>query len=282
MNILILSRKFEIHSTRRLVEEIQSRGHTPLLWDPGWPVSKCVAKFDALIPRLGSFRFSEACLSLENLSLRGGLILNDSETYKRARNKWRSYVCFLENQIPTPYSQLVSNEENADWNRGFPCIMKKLESSKGEGVSLVNSASELSRMTRVLAEDLLIQEAFPESFGEDIRVFVIGGKIVASMKRKSNQDFRSNLALGGIGEPCTLTSTEEEIVLKTTSALNLQIAGVDLLRTHKGSLILEANPCPGLEGIEKYTHINVARAIITYIEELHDFHSSSGRVTAHF
>jgi len=129
----------------------------------------------------------------------------------------------------------------------------------------------------------LIQEFFPESFGEDIRVFVVGQKIVACMKRKStNGDFRSNLAQGGRGEPCTLTSAEEELALKAASALQLQIAGVDLLRTHKGSLILEANPCPGLEGIEKYTQSNVACAIIKHIEEVHEIHSSSGRTDTHF
>lgn len=281
MHLLILSRKFEIYSSHRLVEEIQARNHVPLLWDPAWPVSKCVARFDVLIPRLGTFQFSEACMSLEQLSDRGGLVLNDQEAYKRSRNKWRSYLVFLENQISTPYSEYAAESAPVHWSKEFPCVVKKLESSKGEGIYLARSPEELNKITQQLNEEFLIQEGFPEAFGEDLRVFVVGGKIIACMKRKSAQDFRSNLALGAEGEPCTLTSAEEELVLNSTAALKLQIAGVDLLRTHKGSLILEANPCPGLEGIEKYTQVNVARAIIKYAEELHDTHTSSGRTVTH-
>ncbi|MDG0816362.1 ATP-grasp domain-containing protein [Bdellovibrio svalbardensis] len=284
MNVLILSRKFEIYSTRRLVEEIQSRGHTCLLWDPAWPASKCFADFDVLIPRLGSFQFPEACLTLESLSSRGGVIINDLEAYRKARNKWRSYVEFLENQIPTPYSEFVSERDKslwALWKKGYPCILKKLEASKGEGVFLAQTPEELEQLVNSMNEEFLIQEAFPESFGEDIRAFVVGDKIVASMKRKSTHDFRSNLSLGAVGEVCTLSPTEEELVLKTTAALKMDIAGVDLLRTHKGSLILEANPCPGLEGIEKYTPVNVARAIIEHIEEMHEHHSASGRTSTY-
>lgn len=267
MNILILSRKFSIYSTRRLVEEIQARGHTSLLWDPAWPASKYRTSFAALIPRLGSFQFEQACEALKNLSSHGGLILNETTTYQTARNKWSSHLVFLENKIATPYSEYFPAGQDLLWKKDFPCIVKKLEASKGDGVFLVRTEKDLAEISMTHNSDsLLVQEAFPECFGEDIRAFVVGGKIIACMKRKSTQDFRSNLALGGMGEICLLTSTEEDLVLKTVTALKLQIAGVDLLRTHRGSLILEANPCPGLEGIEKYTQVNVARAIIQHIE----------------
>lgn len=276
MRILILSRKFEIYSTRRLVEEFSQAGHTVLLWDPGWPLKKFRGgSFDVLIPRLGSFRFEEALEVVEALSSRSGLVANSVEAYRKARNKWASYIAFLEGKIPTPFSLLVSDRDTSSWTRGFPCIVKELESSKGEGVFLANSADELLQITsRLSSSEYLIQEAFAESFGEDIRVFVVNGKIIASMKRKSSKDFRSNLAQGGVGEICTLTEAETALALNAASVLGLQIAGVDILRTHKGSLILEANPCPGLEGIEKYTLVNVARAIIKFIEELHHGHSS--------
>ncbi|WP_168196430.1 RimK family alpha-L-glutamate ligase [Bdellovibrio sp. NC01] len=263
-----MSRKFEIHSSQRLVEELLLAGHTPLLWDPGWPVSKCVARFDALIPRIGNFQFEEALETLHEFETRGGHVLNNHVAYKKARNKWMTYVTCLELQIPTPYSELVQNRDEFSWKRNFPCIVKKLISSKGEGVFLADDSAALSKLLADIDEEVLAQDAYPESFGEDVRAFVVGRKIIASMKRKSTHDFRSNLALGATAEPCTLTAREEELVLKTAELFNLEICGIDILRTHKGSLILEVNPCPGLEGIEKYTQVNVTRAIIRHIEEL--------------
>lgn len=269
MRVLILSRKFEIHSSRRLVEELTAAGHTPLLWDPGWPVSKCVAQFDALIPRIGNFQFEEALESLAELEARGGHVLNNHRAYKKARNKWTTYLECLEAHIPTPNSELVLERDSYTWKKNFPCIVKKLISSKGEGVFLADDALSLQNiLAKIAEEEILVQEAYPESFGEDVRAFVVGHKIIASMKRKSTHDFRSNLALGATAEKCTLTSREEELVLKTAETFALEICGIDILRTHKGSLILEVNPCPGLEGIEKYTQVNVTRAIIRHIEEL--------------
>lgn len=275
MRILILSRKFEIYSTRRLVEEFSHAGHSVFLWDPGWPTEKLRGCFDVLIPRLGSFHFEEALESVEMLSSRCGVVVNTLEAYRKARNKWSSYIAFLEGKIPTPFSQLVSNGDAVLWSRAFPCIVKELESAKGEGVFLARSTDELLQIASRISpsSEYLVQEAFPESFGEDVRIFIVGGKIIASMKRKSTKDFRSNLAQGGIGEFCTITEAEAALALNAASILGLQIAGVDILRTHKGSLILEANPCPGLEGIEKYTSVNVAHAIIKFIEEHHHGHA---------
>ncbi|QLY27413.1 hypothetical protein HW988_11090 [Bdellovibrio sp. KM01] len=125
-------------------------------------------------------------------------------------------------------------------------------------------------------EELLAQEYFPEAFGTDVRAFVVGGEIKAAMKRTARPgEFRSNLALGATAEPCTLEPYESELILKTIRTLGLQVSGVDLLRTRKGSLVLEANPCPGLEGIEKYSQQNLANSIIQYAEELYGKHKTS-------
>lgn len=277
MRILILSRKFEIYSTSRLVEEIRNLSHSVLLWDPEWPVSRAPSSFEALIPRLGTFQFEQSLQSLAELATRTSLVLNTDSAYSRSRNKWHAYQAFLKKGVRTPYSELVTKNLSATiWSQNFPCIMKELESSKGEGVYLISNPQELATRVQGLSKECLLQEAFPETFGEDIRAFVVGDKIISSMKRRSKTDFRSNISLGGTAEPCSLSSSEEALILQATESLQLDIAGVDLLRTHKGSLILEANPCPGLEGIEKYTQINVARAIIKYIEEQYEKQSGKG------
>ncbi|WP_413557323.1 ATP-grasp domain-containing protein [Bdellovibrio sp. HCB209] len=276
LKILLLSRKFEIHSSRRLVEEAVSRGHNVLLWDPEWPLQRLKIKPDIIIPRISSFQFSEAVKVLEALENQGSFSINPSQNYTIARNKWLTYQILKESDIATPLSYLISKEHDK-YPLTFPFILKQLESSKGEGVFLIEKAEEISRIFEKTGDThLLLQEFYPEAFGTDVRAFVIDGKIHAAMKRTAKPgEFRSNLALGGTAEPTELSPEESELVLKTTRTLGLQVSGVDLLRTRKGSLVLEANPCPGLEGIEKYSKKNLANHIIQYAEELYGQHKTS-------
>jgi len=270
LKMLLLSRKFDIYSSRRLVEEARLRSHEMHLWDPAWPVERCKVIPDVVIPRLASFEFYNALESLNALEQKAVVTLNRSSDYLHARNKWLSYEKFQSNDIPAPESQLLPGHDII-----FPCVVKELESSKGEAVFLVQNESEFSKHSERLGSAGLVQTFYPEAFGTDVRAFVVGNQIVAAMKRTAQRgEFRSNLSLGATAEPCTLSAEESEIVLKAVTCLNLQVSGVDLLRTRKGSLVLEANPCPGLEGIEKYTKQNLAEKIIKYAEELYDKTSS--------
>lgn len=276
LKILLLSRKFEIYSSRRLVEESVSRGHTVLLWDPEWPLSRLRSQPDIILPRISSYRFTDAVKVLEALEDQGALSLNPSQNYTIARNKWLTYQILKESDIATPLSYLLSKNEDK-FPLTFPFILKQLESSKGDGVFLIEKSEQISRIFEQTGDKkLLLQEFYPEAFGTDVRAFVINGKIHAAMKRTAKPgEFRSNLALGGTAEPVELSHEECELVLKTTRTLGLQVSGVDLLRTRKGSLVLEANPCPGLEGIEKYSQQNLAKNIIQYAEELYGAHQTS-------
>ncbi|MNK07848.1 Ribosomal protein S6 modification protein [compost metagenome] len=270
MNLLILSRKFEIFSTQRLVEEALIRGHHVSLWDPGKTANECSFNADAVLPRLGGYRFSEALSVLQTFESRGFKSFNNSQAYSHSRNKWNLYRRLQEWKLPTPSSQLLAKDANLLHNElSYPLIAKILESSQGEGVYLVSSLDELQAVrSNHPQEDLLIQEWISEAEGADVRAFVVGGKVVASMKRIAGEgEFRSNLHRGGHAETCALTAAEQDLALKLCQHLDLDIAGVDFLRSHRGSLILEANPCPGLEGIEKCTKINIAGEIIKFIEE---------------
>ncbi|WP_413584386.1 ATP-grasp domain-containing protein [Bdellovibrio sp. HCB274] len=275
LKILLLSRKFEIYSSHRLVEEIVSREHTPVLWDPEWPLARLKIQPDIIIPRISSFQFPEAVAVLKALETTGATTLNPSQYYSVARNKWQTYQALHANQIATPETFLVSRSTKRELP--LPFIVKQLESSKGDGVFLANSDEEVSEIFQKTGDrELIVQEFFSEAFGTDVRAFVIGDQIHAVMKRTARPgEFRSNLALGGTAEACELLPGESELILKTTRLLGLQVSGVDLLRTRKGSLVLEANPCPGLEGIEKYSKKNLASSIIQYAEALHGRHQTS-------
>lgn len=268
MDLLILSRKAEIYSTRRLVEEGQKAGHTMRIWDPGQPAELCTWPAQAVIPRLGSYEFAQALSVLEAFEHRGLFSVNSSASYRQARNKWNVALTLQKYNLPMPVTEVLPS-----WKENplalptlvkFPCVIKRLESSQGEGVFFIETEIALQELRSLHAsEPLLAQEWIAEAAGEDIRAFVVNKEVVASMKRKAAPgEFRSNLHLGGQGEKCSLEPEEISLALNLCEKLNLQVAGIDLLRSRRGSLLLEANPCPGLEGIEKWTQVNVAGKIM--------------------
>lgn len=266
MNILILSRKPEIYSTQRMVEEARLRGHDVSIWDPEASASLCSFPVEILIPRLSHWFFNEALTTVREFESRGVRSFNSSQAYVASRNKWLLYQKLREWNMPTPESSLLKKGEST--LVAFPKVLKQLSSSQGEGIYLAQNSEDLEQIrARHPEEDLLIQEWIKEFSGRDIRAFVVGGRVVASMKRIAAEgEFRSNLHRGGHAENCALTAEEEKLALDLCSRLNLHIAGIDFLRSHKGSLLLEANPCPGLEGIENCTKINIAREIIQHLE----------------
>ncbi|WP_413291311.1 ATP-grasp domain-containing protein [Bdellovibrio sp. HCB337] len=267
MNFLILSRLSNLYSTQRLVQAIQGRGHHVAIENPE---SLCEGhSVDILIPRLGGFRYEESLTNLRQLEkkLSPKKTLNTAANFHQARHKKISAQVLAD--IPQPRAF-----ETPDC---FPVIVKDCLSSQGEGVFLCRSQEELQNcLYKLQGRELLFQEFISESQGHDIRVFIIGDKVAAAMERVAadpRTEFRSNLSLGGIAHPVSLTAEEEQLCIQAVRKLQLDYAGVDLVRSHRGPLILEVNPCPGLEGIEKCSHKNIAEEIVVYAESFLNSHS---------
>lgn len=265
MKFLILSRLSTLYSTRRLVQEIASLGHQAIIANPESPEETA----DVLIPRLGNFRYEESLANLEKLQNTSGakVTLNAMPFFHQARHKKRTH----ETLGPLPQPKLF------DQVTAFPVVVKDCLSSQGEGVFLCRNQNELSHcLMKLQGREVLFQEFIAESQGHDIRAFVVGQNVVASMERSSANplvEFRSNLSLGGTAKPVTLTTEEQNLCVSAVHRLGLDYAGVDLIRSHRGGLILEVNPCPGLEGIEKCSQKNIAKEIVLYAESLHRSHS---------
>ncbi len=232
-------------------------------------------KIDVIIPRFSA---------LENISLRAAIvqqlevlgypIIQSYTSLVRAKNKLRTLQLLTGNHIPVPRTLVVRRFEYLDTAikriGGFPIIIKTPFGSLGKGVAIVESRRALHSAFDMLLtssdfNSLLIQEYVAESEGKDVRVFIVDGKIVAAMDRDAQgKDFRSNIALGGVGTPATLSKKEKEISLAAAEALKLKVAGVDLLRAKDGPVVMEVNCNPGLEGITEATHVDVAKLIAEY------------------
>jgi ribosomal protein S6--L-glutamate ligase len=265
MKFLILSRLPEIYSTRRLVQEIIARKHELFVEHPDSDYGSMEG--DLMIPRLGSFRYEE---SMENLNAFARKrpqvrILNPPPAFHRARHKKQA----LELLADLPQPALLTEEPTH-----YPVVVKDCLSGQGEGVFLCRDFSELEAcVLKLQGRQLLFQEFITECAGRDVRAFVIGGKLVASIERVSadpEKEFRSNLSLGGHGSVTELSAEEERLCLEAVGRLGLDYAGVDFVRSRRGPLILEVNPCPGFEGVEKYTGLNIAEELVLYAEGLFD------------
>lgn len=267
MRLLILSRIFEVYSTQRLVEEAKASGHVAQLWTPADPFGQISFEPDVVIARFGTFDFQESLAFLRRFEDRNIPVINSSHSYDLSHDKWTVAKKLVELGIPAPESLLWQKDQPAPAVH-FPIVLKKLNSSQGRGIHLVSSPRELGQLrASYSAENLLLQEWVAEARGEDYRAFVVGDEVVASMKRiAAPGEFRSNLHLGGSAEKCELTTEEKTLALKLCKELGLTMAGIDFLRSDKGSLLLEANPCPGLEGIEACTGINLAKQLVLFAE----------------
>jgi ribosomal protein S6--L-glutamate ligase len=267
MKFLILSRLPEIYSTRRLVEEIQDRNLEVFVEHPDSDFKDLEG--DLLIPRLGSFRYTEALEKLREFARRHPetRILNPPEAFHKARHKKIALEVLKDLPHPTLYDGPLT----------FPIVIKECTSGQGEGVFLCRSSAEVPAiLQRTQGHELLFQEFIAESAGHDVRAFVIGPRITASMERHSvdpEKEFRSNLSLGGYATPATLTKEEQEMCLTAVKKLGLDYAGVDFLRSRRGPLLLEVNPCPGFEGIEQCSGLNITEEIVLYAESLLRSHS---------
>ena len=291
MRIAILSNGNINYSTLRLKEEAEKRGHQVKVVkykncyvsiDENNPKviyrGKELAGFDVFIPRIASHmtKYGTAVVRQLEMANPQAFFMNRSIAITRARDKLRSTQLLARAGVAIPKTVFSRNETDIDVLLdeigGMPAIIKLARGTHGNGVVLAEtkkaakSVLQAFYLTNSDGTNVLLQEFIKESAGTDIRAFVVGSQVVASMKRQSlDDDFRSNLHKGGLGESVKLTDAERKMCVKAAKAMGLMVAGVDFMRSERGALVLEVNASPGF-GIEKVTRRNVAGKIIDYID----------------
>jgi ribosomal protein S6--L-glutamate ligase len=289
VNVLLLSRSKDLYSTSRLFKEAQNAKHciavvdymhcniinekkNPVVYYNG----QSLRYIDAIIPRIGAtFTFYGSSL-IRQFELQNIPTLVTSQALLKARDKLHCLQALTQVDVDMPKTYFSNYFYDMDAIitavGGFPFVMKKLESTHGYGVFLIRDrkqASEIIKAHQSTNKKFIIQEYIAESKGTDVRAIVIGDKVVAAMKRNARpDDFRSNLHQGGKGEKVELTEIEIHTAITSAKTMGLSVAGVDMLQSNRGPLVLEVNASPGLEGIEKTTNINVAAKIIKHLEEI--------------
>ena len=288
MNLVVLSRNAKLYSTKRLVEAAQKRGHEIRVIDH----SKCdlviekkkpkvlyrgeeIIGVNAVIPRIGASVTFYGTAVVRQFEMMNVFTAVESQALVRSRDKLRSLQILsraglgLPKTVFTNYSKDV--ERTLKEVGGAPVIIKLLEGTQGLGVVLAENkkaAVSVIEAFNGLKARVIVQEFIKESRGEDIRAFVVDGHVVGAMVRTAKEgEFRSNLHRGGSAKVIELTPEEEIAAIKAANAMKLGIAGVDMLRSDRGPLIIEVNSSPGLEGIESATGVDIAGQIIKYIEK---------------
>lgn len=302
MKIAILSNGNANYSTKRLVEEAENRGHKVkvikykncyISLDEKHPdifyKGEKLSGFDAILPRISNNMTKYGCAILRQFEMQGTWTAASSIAITRARDKLRSQQILTKAGVDTPKTLVSRNTADIDdllEQIGLPVVIKLATGTHGNGVVLADtkkaakSALQAFYLYNEDGTNILIQEYVKESAGTDIRAFVVGSQVVASMQRQSlDDDFRSNLHKGGLGTPIKLTDVEKKLAVKAARAMGLHVAGVDLMRSSRGPLVLEVNASPGF-GIEKVTNRNVAGKIIDYIEHNAPRRNSKDRVGA--
>lgn len=288
MKIAILSRKSRLYSTRRLVEAAKQRGHDVKVID----TLRCymniashhpsihykgqkLEHFDAVIPRIGaSVTFYGAAVTRQ-FEMQGVFCVNESVAFTRARDKLRSLQLLSRKGVGLPITGFAhSPDDIGDLIKmvgGAPLIIKMLEGTQGIGVVLAETTKAAESVIEAflgLKVNIMVQEYIKEAAGADLRCFVIGDKVVAAMERQAKSgEFRSNLHRGGTASLAKITPKERETAIHAAKIMGLNIAGVDIIRSHRGPLVMEVNSSPGLKGIERATGLDVAGKIIEFIEK---------------
>ncbi|HCD23263.1 MAG TPA: 30S ribosomal protein S6--L-glutamate ligase [Flavobacteriaceae bacterium] len=289
LRIALLASNPALYSNRRIMEAGEARGHEMVFLNVEHLYIKLDANspeiryrggnilndFDAIIPRIKPSVTFYGCALLRQFKHLGVYCLNSAESITQSRDKLFASQLFSENDIHIPTTGFAKSPmDTKDLIRmvnGAPLIIKLLESTQGKGVVLAetNKAAEsVINAFKSVKTNILVQEFIKEANGQDIRCFVVGGRIVASMQRQAERgEFRANLHQGGKASVVKITSEEKKLALKAAKVFNLAVAGVDIIRSNKGPLLLEVNSSPGLEGIENATGINVANSMIEAIEK---------------
>ncbi|MCG7563028.1 30S ribosomal protein S6--L-glutamate ligase [Pseudoalteromonas sp. McH1-42] len=288
MKIAILSRNKNLYSTRRLIEAAEQRGHEPVVLD----VLRCymninsnepeihfkgdkIVGVDAVVPRIGASVTFYGCAVLRQFEMMGIYPLNESVAITRSRDKLRSLQLLSRKGVGMPITGFANKPDDVkdllDMVGGAPVVIKLLEGTQGIGVVLAETRKAAESVIEAfmgLKANIMVQEYIKEAGGADIRCFVIGDKVIAAMKRQAQEgEFRSNLHRGGSASLIRITPEERKTAVAAAKAMGLNVAGVDLLRSERGPLVMEVNSSPGLEGIEKATGKDIASMIVEFMEK---------------
>lgn len=288
MRIAVLSRNPNLYSTRRLKEAIEDAGHEALIIDHSlcdlvieqegpsiFYKGEKLKDIQAIIPRIGASVTFYGTAVVRQFELMGAFSAVESQAIVRSRDKLRSLQILSREGLGMPKTAFTNfskggEKQLIDQVGGAPLIIKLLEGTQGLGVVLAETKKAGQSVIEAfhgLKARIIVQEFIKEAKGADIRAFVVNGKVVGAMKRQGEEgEFRSNLHRGGQASVIKLSTAERRAALAAAKALGLAVAGVDMLQSARGPLILEVNSSPGLEGIEKATGINIAGKIIEYIE----------------
>ena len=286
MKLAILSRNSKLYSTRRLLEAARERGHSARVLDPlrcymriasdGFGMhykGRPLAGYHAVIPRIGASVTRYGTAVLRQFELMDTFTPNSSDAIVKARDKLRCHQLLAAKGIGLPATVFGDNPDDTSDLLSMlgppPHVIKLNEGTQGAGVMLTEKLSAsrgVIEALRGLYANFLVQEFVAEAQGADLRCFVVGGKVVAAMKRQAPLgDFRSNLHRGGTAKAIKATAAEKNVAVMAAKVLGLGVAGVDLIRSHRGPLVLEVNASPGLEGIEAASGVDVAGEIIAYV-----------------
>ena len=286
MKIAILSQNPNLYSTRRLREAGEEQGHDMRVIDylrcymnitSQKPTivyrGKQLENFDAIIPRIGASKTFYGTAVVRQFEVMDVFSPNKSQAISRSRDKLRSMQILAREGVGLPVTGFAQATQDIDGLietvGGAPLVIKLLEGTQGIGVVLAETyqaAKSVIEAFRGLDANILVQEFIKEAGGADLRCFVVGKEVVAAMKRQGAEgEFRSNLHRGGNATKIDLSPEERDTALRAAKAMGLKVAGVDLLRSHHGPVVMEVNSSPGLEGIEKATKIDVAGKIIDFI-----------------
>ena len=288
MNLILLSQRSYLYTTKRLVEAAQSRGHRIRVINPlecymniaaGRPEihyrGESLSGYDAVIPRIGASITFYGTAVVRQFEMMGVYCLNESVPISRSRDKLRCLQLLSKRGIGMPVTAFAHStrytEDLISMVGGAPLVVKILEGTQGIGVVLAETkkaAKSVIEAFRGVKANILVQEYIGESEGTDIRCLVIGDKVSASMIRRGEEgDFRSNLHRGGTAALVKISEEERETAIRAARIVGLEVAGVDMLRTKNGPAVIEVNSSPGLEGIEKVSGRDIAGEIIAFIEQ---------------
>ncbi|MDU8924251.1 RimK family alpha-L-glutamate ligase [Pasteurellaceae bacterium LIM206] len=306
MKLLVLCREPRLYSCRRLREAAEQSGHRLDILDP----NRCLLKlansiphfalyyqaeqgepyllpeYDAVLPRFGLTSTQMGCRVLRHLSGLNTVCLNSAEPFLLARDKWGSLQALVRAGIPVPATVLAGSEFSAGQTvqrLSAPVVLKTLTGSQGIGVVLAERPQSAVSMLETLRQadvPVLLQQFVTEANASDIRCFVIGDRVVASMRRSGKDgEFRANFHCGGSAQKINLTKQEKNLAVRATKALGLDIAGVDLIPGRDGLQVLEVNASPGLELIEKISGVDIAVQMVAYAE--HKMKTAENRLFIH-
>ncbi len=289
MKIAVLSTNPNLYSTKRLVEAIKQKGHEATIIDhtkchfgmeKGLPnifyKGKLLPQYDAIIPRIGASVTYFGTAVVRQFEMRDTFCANSSQSISQSRDKLRSLQLLSKIGVGIPKTVFAKFPKDKEVDMlinevgGTPVVIKLLEGTQGLGVVLADTAQAAKSTIEAfsgLRANILIQEFIAEAGGADIRAFVVDGKVVGAMKRQGKEgEFRSNLHRGGQSTIIELSKIERQTAIKAAKVMELSVAGVDILLSERGPLVLEVNSSPGLQGIETATKVDIATKIVEYVE----------------